>query len=92
MADDALPFEVEVRFDSARSGKGNKLLEVKEKFIHLKADLEKQVAQRNAKIQSVEAKLKQREMNLNQRQVELQRKNNEVEGVKDNLASQLDFV
>ena len=34
--------------------KKNKLLEVKEKFIHLKADLEKQVAQRNAKIQSVE--------------------------------------
>ena len=30
--------------------KKNKLLEVKEKFIHLKADLEKQVAQRNAKI------------------------------------------
>ena len=72
--------------------KKNKLLEVKEKFIHLKADLEKQVAQRNAKIQSVEAKLKQREMNLNQRQEELQRKNNEVEVVKDNLASQLDLV
>ena len=72
--------------------KKNKLLEVKEKFIHLKADLEKQVSQRNAKIQSVEAKLKQREINLNQRQEELQRKNNEVEIVKDNLASQLDLV
>ena len=37
--------------------KKNKLLEVKEKFLHLKADLEKQVSQRNAKIQSVEAKV-----------------------------------
>jgi ribonuclease Y len=63
--------------------KKNKLLEVKEKFIHLKADLEKQVSQRNAKIQSVETKLKQRE---------LQRKNAEVEVVKENLASQLDLV
>ena len=47
--------------------KKNKMLEVKEEFIRLKADLEKQVTQRNAKIQSVENKLKQRELNLNQR-------------------------
>ena len=72
--------------------KKNKLLEVKEKFLHLKADLEKQVAQRNAKIQSVEAKLKQRELSLNQRHEELQRKNSEVEAVKENLASQLELV
>ncbi|WP_437343971.1 Rnase Y domain-containing protein, partial [Parabacteroides goldsteinii] len=38
--------------------KKNKLLEVKEKFLHLKADLEKQVSARNAKIQSAEGKLK----------------------------------
>ena len=72
--------------------KKNKLLEVKEKFLHLKADLEKQVSQRNAKIQSVEAKLKQREMSLGQRQEELQRKNNEVEVVKENLTAQLELV
>ena len=57
--------------------KQKKLLEVKEKFLHLKADLEKQVSARNSKIQSVEAKLKQRELNLNQRQEDLQRKNSE---------------
>ena len=72
--------------------KKNKMLEVKEKFLHLKSDLEKQVAQRNSKIQSVEAKLKQREMAMNQRQEELQRKNNEVEIVKENLANQLELV
>ena len=72
--------------------KQKKLLEVKEKFLHLKADLEKQVSQRNAKIQSVETKLKQRELTMNQRQEELQRRNNEVEAVKENLSSQLELV
>ena len=32
--------------------KKNKLLEVKEKFLHLKADLEKQVSARNAKVET----------------------------------------
>ncbi|WP_085537605.1 ribonuclease Y [Massilibacteroides vaginae] len=72
--------------------KKNKLLEVKEKFLHLKADLEKQVSARNSKIQSVETKLKQRELTLNQRQDELQRKNTEIDTVKENLAVQLDLV
>ncbi len=72
--------------------KQKKLLEVKEKFLHLKADLEKQVSARNSKIQSVEAKLKQRELSLNQRHDDLQRKNSEVEVVKENLATQLDLV
>ena len=71
--------------------KQKKLLEVKEKFLHLKADLEKQVSARNSKIQSVEAKLKQRELNLNQRQEDLQRKNSEVDAVKENLAAQLEL-
>ena len=48
--------------------KKNKLLEVKEKFLNKKADLEKEVAMRNQKIQQAENKLKQREMALGQRQ------------------------
>ncbi len=72
--------------------KKNKLLEVKEKFIHLKADLEKQVSARNAKIQSAEGRIKQRELTLNQRQEDLQRKNSEVEAVKENLANQIEMV
>ena len=65
--------------------KKNKLLEVKEKFLHLKADLEKQVSARNAKIQSAEGKLKQRELTLNQRQEDLQRKNCEIDAVKKKI-------
>ncbi len=72
--------------------KKNKLLEVKEKFIHLKADLEKQVSARNSKLQSMEAKLKQKELTINQRQEDLQRKNNEIEAVKENLNAQLEVV
>ena len=47
--------------------KKNKLLEVKEKFLNKKADLEKEVALRNQKIQQAENKLKQREKVLCQR-------------------------
>ncbi|MDR1919404.1 MAG: ribonuclease Y [Tannerellaceae bacterium] len=72
--------------------KKNKLLEVKEKFLHLKSDLEKQVSARNSKIQSVEAKLKQKELSINQRQEELQRKNNELDAAKDNVSSQLELI
>ncbi len=72
--------------------KKNKLLEVKEKFLHLKADLEKQVSQRNAKIQSYESKLKQKEMSINQRIDDLQRKSSEVDTVKENLSVQLEVI
>ncbi len=72
--------------------KKNKLLEVKEQFIHMKAELEKQANARNSKLQSSEAKLKQREMQLSQQQQELQRKKNETDAVRVNLDTQLDLV
>ena len=72
--------------------KKNKLLEVKEKFLNKKADLEKEVSLRNQKIQQAENKLKQRELVLNQRQEEIQRKNLEAEAVKENLEAQLAIV
>ena len=72
--------------------KKNKLLEVKEKFLNKKADLEKEVAVRNQKIQQAENKLKQRELVLNQRQEEIQRKKVEAEAVKENLEAQLAIV
>ena len=72
--------------------KKNKLLEVKEKFLNKKADLEKEVALRNQKIQQVENKLKQREMILNQKQEEVQRKRNEAEAIKENLEAQIAIV
>ena len=78
--------------EEAETIKKNKLLEVKEKFLNKKSELEKEVAMRNQKIQQAENKLKQREISLNQRQDELQRKKNEAEAIKENLEAQLAVV
>ena len=59
--------------------KEKKLLEVKDKFLNKKAELEKEVQARNQKIQQNENRLKQREISLNQRQEELGRRKQEVE-------------
>ena len=72
--------------------KKNKLLEVKEKFLHLKADMEKQANARNAKLQSAEAKAKQRELQLNQQQQELQRKKAESDAIRANLDTQIEII
>jgi hypothetical protein len=59
--------------------KEKKLLEVKEKFLNKKSELEKEVQLRNQKIQQTENKLKQREIGLTQRQEELGRRKQEVD-------------
>jgi ribonuclease Y len=83
---------VEDAHKTAESLKKDKLLEVKDKFITLKAELEKQANIRNSKIQSQEAKLKHREIVLNRQQDELQKQKSEVDKVRGNLESQLDIV
>ena len=72
--------------------KKNKLLEVKEKFLNKKAELEKEVQARNQKIQQADNRIKQREQQLNQRQEELQRHRAETEAIKENLDVQLQVV
>ncbi len=72
--------------------KQKKLLEVKEKFLQLKGDLEKQVAQRNSKLQSVESKLKSREQTLNQRQEDITKKGQEMDLMRENLTAQLSVI
>ncbi|MDR1747189.1 MAG: ribonuclease Y [Tannerella sp.] len=72
--------------------KKNKMLEVKEKYLHLKADLEKQISIRNAKIQSSEAKMKQREIMLNQRQEDLMRRTSEADTLRENLNNQIQLM
>lgn len=72
--------------------KKDKLLEVKEKFLNKKADLEKEVAIRNQKIQRVESKLKQRELNIKQRHEDLHKKQAEVDAIRENLDNQLNIV
>lgn len=68
--------------------KEKKLLEVKEKFLNKKAELEKEVQQRNQRILQAENKLKQRELGLNQRQEELSRRKQELENAHNRLNNQ----
>ena len=70
---------VEAAGKEAEVIKEKKLLEVKEKFLNKKSELEKEVQQRNQHFQQSENKLKQREISLNQRQDELGRRKNELD-------------
>jgi len=68
--------------------KEKKMLEVKEKFINKKSELEKEVQQRNQHIQQSENKLKQREISLNQRQEELGRRKNELDNQQQRIENE----
>ena len=70
---------IEAASKEAEVIKEKKLLEVKEKFLNKKSELEKEVQQRNLKFQQNENRLKQREITLNQRQEELGRRKMDVE-------------
>ncbi|MDR1738338.1 MAG: ribonuclease Y [Candidatus Symbiothrix sp.] len=76
----------------AETIKKDKLLEVKEQYISLKADLESQVNAKNAKLQATESRLKQQEIALNQRQSELSKRRNEVDMMRENMHGQLDAI
>ena len=70
---------IEAANKEAEVVKEKKLLEVKENFLTKKAELEKEVQQRNSRIQQNENKLKQREISLNQRQEDLGRRKMEID-------------
>lgn len=70
---------IEAANKEAEVVKEKKLLEVKEKFLNKKAELEKEVQQHNSRIQQNENKLKQREISLNQRQEDLGRRKMEID-------------
>ena len=68
--------------------KEKKQLEMKEKFLNRKAELDKEANQRNQKMQAFENKLKQRELAINQNNEDLQKKQKEVDSQKDKLNQQ----
>ena len=72
----------------AEALKEKKQLELKEKFLNRKSELDKEANQRNQKMQAYENKLKQRELAMNQQSEELQKKQNEVESQRINLSKQ----
>ncbi len=68
--------------------KQKKLLEVKEKFLSKKNELDKEIHQRNQQLQQAENRNKQRELSLNQRQDELNRRKQETETLRTRLDNQ----
>ena len=78
--------------NQAEAIKRDKLLEVKEKFLNKKAELEKEVQIRDQKLQQNENRLRQKEMQLNQRQGDLQRKHQEADAVRENLEAQMSVI
>ena len=72
----------------AEALKEKKQLELKEKFLNRKSELDKEANQRNQKMQAYENKLKQRELTLNQQNEDSQKKQNEVESQRINLSKQ----
>ena len=68
--------------------KEKKLLEVKEKFLNKKPELEKEAQQRNQQIQQNENRLKQRELSINQRQEELGRRKNELDNQQQRIENE----
>ncbi|MBR2777880.1 MAG: ribonuclease Y [Prevotella sp.] len=76
---------VETATKEAEVIKEKKLLEVKEKFLNKKSELEKEVQQRNQQLQQNENRLKQREMSMNQRQEELGRRKNELDNQQNRI-------
>ena len=79
--------EAEVRKE-AEVIKQKKLLEVKEKFLSKKNELDKEIHQRNQQLQQAENRNKQREMSLNQKQDELNRRKQETENLRTRLENQ----
>ena len=74
----------------AEALKEKKQLELKEKFLNRKSELDKEANQRNQKLQSYENKLKQRELSLNQQNEDIQKKQHEIDAQKENITKQQD--
>lgn len=72
--------------------KEKKLLEVKERFLNKKNELDKEVQQRNQKFQANENRLKQRELTLNQRQEELSRTKQDLEREQQRVENEKNLI
>ena len=72
--------------------KKEKMLQAREKYLQLKTDYEKQVAEKNIQLNTAENRLKQKEANLTQRLEEHQRKQKELAALRENLTAQAEIV
>ena len=81
--------EAQLRTDTL---KREKELEVKERFVQLKAEHDREVLERNRKIGEGENRIKQKELTLNQKTEQLERQIKENEAIKQNLNRQIEVI
>lgn len=72
--------------------KKNKILEAKEKFLQLKSEHEKAIAEKDRNINAAENRIKQKETTLAQKLEQTQKKEKEYETLQANLKNQLDII
>jgi ribonuclease Y len=70
----------------------DKMVKAKEKFLQLKEEHEKQITDRNRKIQSAEDRIKHKERELSKQLESVKRKNKDVDRIKTNLEQQILIV
>ncbi len=72
--------------------KKDKILEAKEKYLQLKSDHDREISQKNKRIQENINKLKERESSISKKLKEVNRKDQELDGIRENLNQQLELV
>ncbi|SEW02791.1 ribonucrease Y [Chitinophaga sp. YR573] len=77
---------------TAENLKKDRLLEAKEKFLHLKSEHEKETMQRNQKLADAENRIKQKEQGVTLKTESLQKQMQENEAIKENLTRQMELV
>jgi ribonuclease Y len=77
---------------NAETTKQQKQLEAKEKFLSLRAEYDKEVTERNRKLQETENRARQKEQSINAKSDQLDKQIKENEAIKDNLNRQIEVV
>lgn len=76
----------------AETIKKEKQLEAKERFVQLKAEHDREVQQRNQKLNDSENRIRQKEQSLNQKDQNVERALRENENLKKNLSQQIEIA
>jgi len=76
----------------AETFKKEKELEAKERFVQLKAEHDKEVLQRNQKINEGESRIRQKEQSLNAKEGNLEKQLKENDAIRENLNRQTEIV
>jgi ribonucrease Y len=76
----------------AETIKQQRQLEAKEKFLQLKGEHDKEVHERNRKLNEAENRTRQKEQTINQKMEQLEKQVKENDAIKDNLSRQIEVV